>query len=487
MSDSVSLGKGPSANKEPSAGRELWSSRLTFILAATGSAVGLGNIWKFPYITGENGGGAFVLIYLFCIAGIGIPIMMAEIMLGRRGRQDPVTTMKHLAKESGHSRSWGLLGWLGVIAGFLILSYYSVIAGWAMAYIPRMASGVFTGLEAEAVNSVFASLVSSPESLLAWHSIFIFMTMMIVARGVRGGLEKAVTFLMPMLFVLLIILIFYAIDTGYFKQGLAYLFNPDFSKITTEGILSAMGHAFFTLSLGMGAIMVYGSYLPKNTSIAKASIAVAFMDTLVALLAGMVIFPIVFANALEPGAGPGLIFKTLPLAFGNMDYGTLFGTLFFVLLVFAAWTSSISLIEPAITWSMKTFKVSRIRASVISGFLVWLMGLLTVFSFNLASDFTFSSAISTKYGEFVILKDATAFDFLDYLTSNIMLPLGGLMIAIYAGWLMKKAYSREELNINRFWYPVWSFLVRYVAPLMVVVVFLNAMGVIAFVRSIMGI
>ena len=241
-----------------------------------------------------------------------------------------------------------------------------------------------------------------------------------------------------MLFVLLIILIFYAIDTGYFKQGLAYLFNPDFSKITTEGILSAMGHAFFTLSLGMGAIMVYGSYLPKNTSIAKASIAVAFMDTLVALLAGMVIFPIVFANALEPGAGPGLIFKTLPLAFGNMDYGTLFGTLFFVLLVFAAWTSSISLIEPAITWSMKTFKVSRIRASVISGFLVWLMGLLTVFSFNLASDFTFSSAISTKYGEFVILKDATAFDFLDYLTSNIMLPLGGLMIAIYAGWLMKR-------------------------------------------------
>ena len=485
MSDSSV--QAPSADAgSPTASREQWSSRLVFILAATGSAVGLGNIWKFPYITGEYGGGAFVLIYLLCIALIGIPIMMAEVMLGRRGRQDPVSTMKRLARESGHSRSWGLLGWMGVIAGFLILSYYSVIAGWALAYVPRMASGIFTGLEADAVNAVFGDLVSGPESLLAWHTIFIIMTMTVVARGVRSGLEKAVTFLMPLLFVLLIILLFYSYDTGYFQKGMDYLFNPDFSKISTDGILSAMGHAFFTLSLGMGAIMVYGSYLPKETSIAGASIYVAFMDTLVALMAGMVIFPIVFANALEPGAGPGLIFKTLPLAFGHMDYGTLFGTLFFVLLVFAAWTSSISLIEPAITWGMKTFKSTRIKTTVVSGILVWFMGLLTIFSFNIASDVTISSSVSTKYGEFVILKDATAFDFLDYLTSNIMLPLGGLFIAIYAGWLMKQKYSREELRINSFWYGTWSFLVRFVAPLMVIIVFLNAMGVIAFVRSIFG-
>jgi len=475
------------SSNESSLNREQWSSRLVFILAATGSAVGLGNIWKFPYITGENGGGAFVLIYLLCIASIGIPIMMAEIMLGRRGRQDPVTTMKKLAKESGHSRSWGLLGWMGVIAGFLILSYYSVIAGWAMAYVPRMASGAFSGLDAVGVNSIFSDLVSAPEALIAWHSLFLFLTMFVVARGVRGGLEKAVTYLMPLLFVLLIILIIYAMGTGHFKDGLAYLFTPDFSKITTEGILSAMGHAFFTLSLGMGAIMVYGSYLPSNTSIAKASIAVAFMDTLVALMAGMIIFPIVFANSLEPSAGPGLIFKTLPLAFGHMEYGTLFGTLFFVLLVFAAWTSSISLIEPAITWGMKTFQISRVKTAVISGLLVWFLGLLTVFSFNLTSDFTITSTISTRYGEFVILKDATAFDFLDYLTSNIMLPLGGLMIAIYAGWLMKKEYSREELNISSTWYHLWSFLVRFVAPLMVIIVFLNAMGVVAFIRTIMGV
>lgn len=474
-------------NKNTPAAREQWSSRLVFILAATGSAVGLGNIWKFPYITGENGGGAFVLIYLLCIASIGVPIMMAEIMLGRRGRQDPVTTMKKLARESGHSRSWGLLGWMGVIAGFLILSYYSVIAGWAMAYVPRMASGVFSGLDAAGVNGIFSELVASPEKLIAWHSFFLFMTMVVVARGVRGGLEKAVTYLMPLLFVLLIILIVYAMGTGQFKQGLIYLFNPDFSKITTEGILSAMGHAFFTLSLGMGAIMVYGSYLPPDTSIAKASIAVAFMDTLVALMAGMIIFPIVFANALEPSSGPGLIFKTLPLAFGGMNYGTLFGTLFFILLVFAAWTSSISLVEPAITWGMKTFQISRLKTSVISGLLVWLLGLFTVFSFNLTSKLTFSSTISTKYGEFVILKDATAFDFLDYLTSNIMLPLGGLMIAIYAGWLMKKEYSQEELNIKQIWYNIWLFLIRFVAPIMVIIVFLNAMGVVAFIRTIAGV
>ncbi|MCU7836658.1 MAG: sodium-dependent transporter [gamma proteobacterium symbiont of Taylorina sp.] len=466
--------------------KEQWSSRFTFILAATGSAVGLGNIWKFPYITGENGGGAFVLIYLFCIAAIGIPIMMAEIMLGRRGGHDPVTTMKLLAKESGHSSSWGILGWLGVIAGFLILSYYSVIAGWALAYVPMMSLGNFSGLDAQEVNAVFGELVSNPITLMIWHSLFIIMTMFVVARGVRGGLEKAVTYLMPLLFMLLIILILYAIGTGAFQQGLSYLFNPDFSKITTEGVLSAMGHAFFTLSLGMGAIMVYGSYLPKKTSIAQASIAVAMMDTLVALLAGMVIFPIVFANGLEPGAGPGLIFKTLPLAFGNMSYGTLFGTLFFILLVFAAWTSSISLIEPAVTWSMKTFQLSRIKTSVILGLLVWLMGLMTVFSFNLASDFTISTSISTQYGEFVILKDATAFDFLDYLTSNIMLPLGGLMIAIYAGWLMKKEFSAEELKINPLWFSIWLFLVRYIAPLMVIIVFLNALGIVAFVRHIIN-
>jgi NSS family neurotransmitter:Na+ symporter len=448
-----------------------WSSRLAFILAATGSAVGLGNIWKFPYIAGENGGGAFVLVYLACIAVIGIPIMMAEVLIGRRGRQSPVNTMRTLATEAHASRAWVLLGWAGVLAGFLILSYYSVIAGWALAYVFRTGSGLFTGLTADGVQSIFNSLVSDPERLLVWHTIFITMTMVVVARGVRGGLEKAVKFLMPALFVLLFVLVGFAWNSGSFQQGLDFLFQPDFSKLSGNGILIAMGHAFFTLSLGMGAIMVYGSYLPAGTSIAKVSIAVSLMDTLVALLAGMAIFPIVFANGLEPGAGPGLIFQTLPIAFGHMDYGAFFGMLFFVLLVFAAWSSAISLIEPAVAWLVENKGMTRVSASVAAGFMTWLFGLMTVFSFNLWSEFKPLSA-------FEVFADSTVFDLLDYLTANIMLPLGGLLIAIFAAWKMSRASTIDELGMgNRFFYPLWRFLVRYITPIAVIIVFLSAVGV----------
>ncbi len=449
-----------------------WSSRLAFILAATGSAVGLGNVWKFPYIAGENGGGAFVLVYLFCIAVIGIPIMMAEVMIGRRGRQSPINTMRTLAYEEKASRRWQLLGWAGVLAGFLILSYYSVIAGWAIAYVFRAGSGVFTGLTADGVQSIFHNLVGEAERLLAWHTIFMIMTMMVVARGVSGGLEKAVRLLMPALFALLLVLVGYAWNSGSFEQGARFLFEPDFSKITANGVLIAMGHAFFTLSLGMGAIMVYGSYLPDNASIAKTSIAVSLMDTVVALLAGMAIFPIVFANGLEPAAGPGLIFQTLPIAFGHMDGGAFFGMLFFVLLVFAAWTSAISLIEPAVAWLVENKGMTRVFASVVAGGLTWLFGLLTVLSFNIWSDVKPLSAI-------YIFRDSTIFDLLDYLTANIMLPLGGMLIAIFVGWSMTRDSSVDELAMkDGFFYRLWRFLVRYITPLAVFIVFLNAIGVI---------
>jgi NSS family neurotransmitter:Na+ symporter len=449
-----------------------WSSRLAFILAATGSAVGLGNIWKFPYIAGENGGGAFVLIYLVCIAVIGIPIMMAEVMLGRRGRQSPINTMKTLAAEENASPHWKWLGWAGVLAGFLILSYYSVIAGWALAYVFRTGSGVFTGLTADGVQAIFTRLTGSPESLLAWHTIFMIMTMVIVARGVRSGLEKAVKLLMPALFVLLFVLVGYAWNSGSFQEGLDFLFQPDFSRISANGILIAMGHAFFTLSLGMGAIMVYGSYLPGNASIAKTSIAVSLMDTLVALLAGMAIFPIVFANGLEPGAGPGLIFQTLPIAFGHMEYGAFFGMLFFLLLVFAAWTSAISLIEPAVAWLVENRGMTRIFASVVAGVATWLFGLLTVLSFNLWSEVKLLS-------RFEVFRDSTIFDLLDYLTANIMLPLGGLLIAVFAAWKMSRASSMDELAMgDRFFYPLWRFLVRYITPIAVMIVFLKAIEII---------
>jgi NSS family neurotransmitter:Na+ symporter len=457
-----------------------WSGRLAFILAATGSAVGLGNVWKFPYIAGENGGGAFVLIYLACIAIIGIPIMMAEVLIGRRGRQSPINTMRDLAAEEGADPRWVWLGWAGVVAGFLILSYYSVIAGWALAYVFRTAGGLFTGLTADGVQSIFNNLVSEPERLLAWHTIFMIMTMTVVARGVRGGLESAVRLLMPALFVLLLVLVGYAWNSGSFEQGLEFLFQPDFSKITADGVLTAMGHAFFTLSLGMGAIMVYGSYLPDHVSIAKTSIAVSLADTTVALLAGMAIFPIVFANGLEPGAGPGLIFQTLPIAFGHMDGGAFFGMLFFVLLVFAAWSSAISLIEPAVAWLVENRGHSRVNASVVAGVATWLFGLLTVFSFNIWSDF--------KPIAIGVFADKTLFDLLDYLTANIMLPLGGLLIAVFAVWQMSRESTVNELEMGeRFFYPLWRFLVRYITPIAVVIVFLNAIEIIDYLRNWFGI
>lgn len=430
-----------------------WSSRFAFILAATGSAVGLGNIWKFPYITGENGGGAFVIVYLLCVAVIGIPIMIAETMMGRRARQCPINALETLTEEAGAHKNWHYLGWLGVIAGFLILSYYSVIAGWALAYVVKAFTGSFSGESAAQISSLFSDLQASPGQQIFWHTVFMVATMSVVARGVQGGLEKAVRLLMPSLFVLLILLVAYAMTTGAYMQGLEFLFKPDFSKMTGDGVLTAMGHAFFTLSLGMGAIMVYGSYLPKGISIAKTSILIAGADTLVALLAGVAIFPIVFANGLEASAGPGLIFQTLPIAFGNMTGGWLFGVLFFVLLVFAAISSAISLIEPAVAWVAENYDVDRKQASIYMGVGTWALGLGTVFS-------------------------ESFFEKIDYLTANLMLPLGGLGIALFAGRVMLQKHTQAELALdNEIEYTVWKFLVSYVTPVAVFLVFLHVLGV----------
>lgn len=441
-----------------------WSSRFAFILAATGSAVGLGNIWKFPYITGENGGGAFVMVYLICVVLIGIPIMMAESMLGRRARQSPINAMQSLATEADADPNWHYLGWLGVLAGFLILSYYSVIGGWSVAYIFKALFGSFSGGDARDIQELFNSFTGNPWVLTFWHSLFMLVTMFIVARGVQNGLEKSVRFLMPGLFVLLMLLVGYAMTTGSYEQGLDFLFKTDFSKITGNAILIAMGHAFFTLSLGMGAIMVYGSYLPKDVSIAKTSMLIAGVDTAVALLAGIAIFPIVFANHLEPGSGPGLIFNTLPIAFGNMTGGWLFGILFFVMLVFAALTSAISLIEPAVSWLVEKHAMERKTACLWSGLAVWALGLGTVFSFNVWTDVKF-------FGK-------TFFELLDYLTANLMLPIGGFCIAIFAGWIMTREQTENELALaNPLLYDLWQVLIRYISPAAVFLVFLHVVGV----------
>ena len=450
-----------------------WSSRWIFILAATGSAVGLGNIWRFPYLAGENGGGAFVLVYLFCVVMMGIPIMMAEILLGRRGRKSPVNTMHTLAAEEGLNSNWYLLGWLGVIAGFIILSYYSVIAGWTIAFIFKTGMGDFIGLNADQTTAIFSELISNPAVLLFWHTIFMFLTIYVVSRGVKSGLEQAVKFLMPALFILLLIMVAYAMSTEKFFDGLSYLFIPDFDSLADKNLFSdvflpALGQAFFSLSIGMGAIMIYGSYLSKESSITFNCFVIALADTSVAILAGVAIFPIVFTYGLEPSGGPGLIFISLPIAFGQMPFGTFFGSLFFILLMFAAWTSSISLLEPAVSWLVENRNMTRIKAAYIAGFIAWFLGLLTVLSFNhWAFEFTFAGTI----------KENGLFDIFDILTSNIMLPLGGVLVAIFTSWLMSRSSTIDELGVgDKNIYKIWRFIVRYIAPLGVIIIFLNAMG-----------
>jgi len=443
-----------------------WSSKLAFVLAVTGSAVGLGNIWKFPYMVGQNGGGAFVLVYLACVFLIGLPIMMAEIMLGRRGRRNPVTTMRLLGEEEGGRPQWQAVGLLGVVAGFIILSFYSTIAGWTMAYFAKAADGALAGAGADFLSEEFSGLVTSPMANGAWHSFFMLITVGIVARGVERGIEAAVRFMVPALVFLLLMLLIYAINSGGFAAGVEFLFSPDFSRLTGTTVLAAMGQAFFTLSIGMGAVMAYGAYLPQDASITQTSIAVVGADTGIAILSGLVVFPIVFANGLDPAEGPGLIFQTLPLAFGQMPGGTFFGALFFLLLSFAALTSAISLMEPAVTWAIETKGLSRFNAAVVVGLIIWALGFLTVFSFSLLAEFKFWRG--------------TVFDNLDHVASNIMLPAGGLLIVVFSGWVMCQNSSIDELNQRSMpVYRIWRFLARYVAPVAVVLVFLNAVGLFA--------
>lgn len=439
-----------------------WSSRLAFILAVTGSAVGLGNIWKFPYIAGQNGGGAFVLVYLICVIVIGMPVMMSEILIGRRGRRNPIATMELLGKEEGSSANWRWLGALGVIAGILILSYYSVIAGWTLAYVVKSASGVFSGAGPDTIVAEFNGFTGSWVLVAFCHTLFMGTTVFVVMRGVERGLEQAVRFMVPALLLLMIVLLGYSMTSGYFGEGLAFMFTPDWEKLTWGSVLAALGQAFFTLSIGMGAIMAYGAYLPEETSITGASTAVVTADTSIAILAGLAIFPLVFANGLDPADGPGLVFLTLPQAFGQMAGGVFFSTIFFVLLSFAAWTSAIGLMEPAVAWLVEHYNRTRAQAAVIVGFSIWFIGLGSVLSFNVLSDVTFLAG--------------TIFDNVDYLTSNIMLPLGGLLITIFAGWVMCRNSTSDELGSSGGMYKAWRLLARFVAPIGILFVLYNAVS-----------
>jgi len=440
---------------------QTWSSGWTFILAAVGAAVGLGNIWRFPYVVGENGGAAFILVYVLCVVFVAIPILIGELMIGRRGSHSPPRAMASVAREAGRSRLWTLVAWLGLIAGFLIATYYSVIAGWTLAYIQKAMVG-FGGASAADVGSQFDALQANPLAMTGWHTLFIIITMTIVGRGLHGGIEKAVTVLMPALFAMLLLMIAYAAVAGDFAAGVDFLFSADFSKIDSGSVLMAIGQAFFSIGVAMGLMMVYGAYVPKNVSLTRSAIIIAGADTLVALLAGLMIFPLVFANGLDPAVGASLIFRTLPAAFVNMPGGEIFGALFFLLLAFAAVTSLIALIEPIVAYVIDKWGLSRRNACMAVGALAWVIGLGSVVSFNEWSDFM-------PLGMFAIFEGMTVFALIDYFTANIFMPAGGILIALFVGWRMQVNTLREELPLmGPGLFQVWLWMIRVVAPLAIV-------------------
>lgn len=440
----------------------IWGKRGSFILAATGSAVGLGNIWKFPYITGENGGGAFVLMYLVFVAVIGVPIMMAEILMGRRARANPIIATYELCEQAGVSKGWGGLGWLGVLAGMMILSFYTVIAGWTLEYVTLGFEGKFTGLDGETSSALFESLLASPDRLILWHTVFTLMTIIVLALGVTRGLESSVRWMMPTLFVLLLVLLGYAYKEGEFATSLRFMFSFKVEDLSWEGALIAMGHSFFTLSLGMGAIMAYGSYMPSNQSVGQTVFIVALLDTLIALIVGVAIFSLVFATpGISPGAGPGLMFVTLPVAFGSMGAGVFVGTVFFIMVLLAAWTSTISLLEPGVAYLNERFGLPRVFASLSLGGIAWLLGLGSVYSFN-------------DWADAQILWGKNFFDSMDFVATNIMLPLGGMLIALFVGWKLRDEILLHDFKHESTWlFRLWRPVLKYISPIAVLLFLIN--------------
>lgn len=437
-----------------------WSSRWTFLLAAVGSAVGLGNIWKFPYEAGEGGGGAFVLIYLAFVFIVGLPVLIAELSLGRRGQMSPIGSMAKIAAEEGRNKLWGIIGWSGVLGGFIVISFYSVVGGWVLAYLVKAPMG-FAGYDAAMSTQTFGNFVTDPVSPIVAHFAFLAITFGIVARGVEGGLEKAVTFLMPALFILLVILMIYNGFTGDFAGAINFLFNPDFSKLNVNTVLQALGLAFFSLSLALGSIMTYGSYLTKDINIPRSAVTIAAADSGVAIMAGLAIFPIVFAYGLNPGQSVGLVFTTLPIAFGQMPGGVIVGTLFFFLLTVAAVTSAISLLEPAVSYVEERTGVNRKKVSFYIALAAFILGTLSAWGQggNILGDVKIFGL------DFMSLKD--------YVTNNIMMPLGGMFLAIFVGWFVSRQNMMEELAMEEGSFKIWYFLVRYVCPVAIGAVFVS--------------
>jgi len=450
---------------------ESFSTRIGFLLAAIGAAVGLGNLWKFPYMLGSNGGAAFVLIYLIAIVVIATPVMVGEMMIGKYGRRSAPASMKLLAEQVGSSEKWKYVGWLGIGTLFLVLSFFSVIAGWSLAYVFKTLSGTFSELTTAEVGNEFGVFLQSPLTLTAWHALFMTVTIFIVARGIKGGIEKAIMLMMPALFVMLVGLVLYGIVAGEFMQALGYLFRPDFSKINPQVALSAFGQAFFSVNVGVGTILTYAAYLPKDADIVRSSVVIAVGDTCVALLAGLMIFPIVFAYDLDPGQGPGLIFVTLSAAFGAMPAGNIIGAVFFTLVFFAALSSSISMLEVSVSRFSEKAGWSRPKAAVIVGIIIFFVGFITLGSFNFMADARPLAATGIER-----FASMTPFDVLDFSVTNFLMPLGAMLYAVFIGWFVTSDIARETLNLeDGRLFATWRFLMRFVVPIGIVAIFISSL------------
>ena len=449
-----------------------WSSKIGFLMAAVGSAVGVGSIWKFPYMTGDSGGSAFVIVFIISIALIGFPVLVTEWLIGRRGQSNPAASFRKAAVANNTSPAWSMLGYFGILAAFMILSFYSVIGGWSLNYTLKAGMNAFAGLNADATGKIFEGMLASPTEMTLWHTAFMGLTALIVAGGVTSGIEKASKIMMPALaFILLFIVGYNAINMD-FAKGAEFLFKFDYARMQEVGVgkvlMAALGHAFFCLSLGMAIMVSYGSYLKEDVDLLATARTVIIWDIIFSLAAGLAIFPILFSNHLDPAAGPGLVFVTLPIAFGQMNLGVVVGTLFFLLLTFAALTSSISILEPIVEFLEEKTPMSRKLCTLVGAFATWALGILALLSFNKLADF----AVFTihKNGKDI---PQGIFDALDYTSSKIMLPLIGLGTIILIGWFMNQASIKRELHLDGIKWTIWQIVVKFVAPLGIIAVFLT--------------
>ena len=449
--------------------RGAFTTTLGAVIATLGSAVGLGNIWKFPYVTGENGGAAFLMVYVACTLLVGLPVMIAEIALGRKARANAITTMERLSNN--RKQPWWLIGALGAAAAFVIMAFYTEVAGWVYAYVFKAIGGWILTTNSEVTAKIFSDLVSNPFQSLVWQWVVLILMSIIIFMGVTKGIERATKFMIPSLFVMVLIVAgrSLTLDSAATAQGLDFLFKPDFSKITSEAVLVAMGLAFFKLSVGMGCMITYGSYWQADQNIPMKTILIMFSDLIVSLLAGLAIFPAAYAFGFEPTAGPSLLFITIPAIFASMPLGQVFMVLFFILTAFAANGAMLSLIEVPVAFLSERYNFSRLKATLLTAGLLAVIGSTAALSGSTLANFK-------PFGK-------TMFDLFDYLSSNIMLPVGGFFIAIFVGWVWGRKNGEAELSNqgalqNKTLISAFYFVLRYITPILVAIILLSGLGVI---------